>query len=221
MQHNKIRILISDDHPLVLEGIQSCLQAYPHIEVVGVARDGHEALKLAKETSPDIVLMDINMPNLNGLNATELFQEQLPEVKLLILSMHDNKEYITTALMSGARGYVLKDVPTAEIVTAIEAIHIGGTYFSAGVSDMLLQDDGTTKKIAPLTSREQSILLALASGKSNKEVARDFDISVRTVETHRKNIKRKLGINSTAGLTRYAIENGLLQLDSDTPDEEQ
>lgn len=218
MQQNKIRLLIADDHPLVTDGIQSCLLDYTHIEVVGVARNGREALKIAEHAKPDIVLMDINMPDLNGLNATELFQEKFPDIKLLILSMHDNREYITTALMSGAKGYVLKDVPTSEIITAIEAIYVGGTYFSAGVSDLLLSHDDESDRTETLTSREQTILLALASGKSNKEVARDFEISVRTVETHRKNIKRKLRISSTAGLTRYAISNGLLQIDPANPD---
>ncbi|MEM7619744.1 MAG: response regulator transcription factor [Pseudomonadota bacterium] len=214
MQQNKIRILIVDDHPLVTDGIEFCLQDYEHIEVVGIGRNGLEALRMAKNLEPDIVLMDINMPELNGLSAIELFQVKLPEIKILILSMHDNRDYITTALTSGARGYILKDIPTTEIVTAIEAIYVGGTYFSAGISDVLLSVDERLQKTEALTSREQTVLLALAGGKSNKQVAQEFDISVRTVETHRKNIKRKLRISSTAGLTRYAIRNGLLHLHS-------
>jgi len=205
-----IRILIADDHPLVMDGIRSCLETYEHIEVVGEARTGREALDKAEELKPDIVLMDITMPDLNGLDATELFKDRFPEIKLLILSMHDNREYITSALRYGARGYILKDVPSQEIFAAIEAVHRGGTYFSSGVSDILLShaEGGSQESLTP---REQTILLLLAEGKSNKHVARELDISVRTAETHRRNIKRKLNIDSTAGLTRYAIQHGLIR----------
>jgi len=204
-----IRILLVDDHPLVREGLHSCLELYDNIQVIGEAKTGCEALEKASELKPDVVLMDINMPELNGLDATEIFAEKFPDIKLLILSMHNNREYIASALRYGARGYVLKDVPSEEVVAAIEAVHLGGTYFSSGVSKILLayQESDTE---GPLTTREQTILLLLAEGKSNKHVAIELDISVRTVETHRKNIKRKLDISSTAGLTRYAIENGLL-----------
>ena len=205
-----ITVLLVDDHPLVMDGIRSCLETYDHIKVVGTASSGLESLEKAEQLQPEIVLMDINMPDLNGLDATELFRERFPQIKLLILSMHDNREYIATALSFGARGYVLKDVPSKEIVTAIEAVHQGGTYFSSGVSEILLSHgDGETT--GPLTTREQTILLMLSEGKSNKLVARELDISVRTVETHRRNIKKKLDISSTAGLTRYAIEHGLVK----------
>ena len=208
-ENERIRIILADDHPLVLEGIRSCLDMVEDLEIVATTTNGEEALKKAHELSPDIVVLDINMPVLNGLDAIELFQEQLPDIKLLILSMHDNREYISTAIMYGARGYVLKDVPTKEVVAAIQAIHSGGTYFSSGVSNVLM---GTCdpERTGPLTTREQDILLKLVEGLSNKEVARDLGISVRTVETHRRNIKRKLGITSTAGLIRYAIEHGLV-----------
>jgi len=205
-----IRILIADDHPLVMDGIRSCLETFDHIEVVGEARTGREALDKAEELKPDIVLMDITMPDLNGLDATELFKDRFPEIKLLILSMHDNREYVTSALRYGARGYILKDVPSQEIFAAIEAVHRGGTYFSSGVSEILLAHaEGGSQE--SLTTREQTILLLLAEGKSNKHVARELDISVRTAETHRRNIKRKLNIDSTAGLTRYAIQHGLIR----------
>ena len=210
MSQHKIKVMIADDHPLVSEGIQSCLDTYDHIDVVGIAKSGEDALVLANETAPDIVLMDINMPGINGLEATEIFREKFPSIKLLILSMHNTKEYISTAVMHGAKGYVLKDVPTREIVTAIESVNSGGKYFSSGISDLLIEAKRQERQMDSLTSREQSVLLSLANGKSNKEVARELDISVRTVETHRKNIKRKLGISSTAGLTRYAIENGII-----------
>ncbi len=211
IDRERIRILLADDHPLVMEGFRACLEAFAHIDVVATATNGKDALALAREHQPDIVVLDINMPELNGLDATELFKEQMPEIKLLILSMHDNKEYVSTALLHGARGYVLKDVSTREIVNAIVAIHHGGTYFSAGVSELLMNLQSDPVGSNALTTREQTILLLLADGKSNKEVARELDISVRTVETHRKNLKRKLGIGTTAGLTRYVIESGLVQ----------
>ena len=204
-----ISVLLCDDHPLVRDGLRSCLELYDNIEVIGEATTGAEALAKAEELRPDVVLMDINMPELNGLDATEIFAEKYPEIKLLILSMHNNREYISSALRYGARGYVLKDVPSQEVVAAIEAVHLGGTYFSSGVSKILMSYQDSDVE-GPLTTREQTILLLLAEGKSNKHVALELDISVRTVETHRKNIKRKLDISSTAGLTRYAIENGLL-----------
>jgi two-component system nitrate/nitrite response regulator NarL len=209
IDQERIRVLLADDHPLVLEGFRACLETFPHIDIVATATNGKDALALAREHRPDIAVLDINMPELNGLDATELFKEEMPDIKLLILSMHDNKEYVSTALQHGARGYVLKDVSTREIVNAIVAIHHGGTYFSAGVSDLLIDLQTNPDDDHALTTREQTILLLLADGKSNKEVARDLDISVRTVETHRKNLKRKLGIGTTAGLTRYVIESGL------------
>lgn len=206
---NKVRIVLADDHPLVLEGVRSCLETFDHIEIVGAVSNGRDALELAEETLPDIVILDINMPQFNGLDATAEFRRRLPDVKLLILSMHDDKEYIAAAIQHGARGYVLKDVSTREIVTAIEAVHNGGLYFSSGISDVLATLPSQPEPESSLTSREVSVLLLLAEGRSNKEVARELDISVRTVETHRKNLKRKLGISTVAGLTRYVIENGL------------
>ena len=208
---SKIRVLLADDHPLVTEGIRSCLETYNQIEVVGEATTGKEALEKAKDLLPDVVLMDINMPELNGLDAAILFKEQLPDIKLLVLSMHDSREYISRAIQYGARGYVLKDVSSKEIVIAIEAVNNGGTYFSSGVSEILLSnlDDGTQ---GPLTPREQKVLSLVAEGKSNKLIAREPDISLRTVETHRRNVKKKLAVDSTAGLTRYAIKHGLIDV---------
>ncbi|NDR56484.1 response regulator transcription factor [Aliiruegeria sabulilitoris] len=206
---SETRVLIVDDHPMVAEGIKAILESYPDIEVVGTLTNGQEAVEQAAGLAPDVVLMDLNMPNVNGLNATELLLEDNPELKVLILSMHDSPEYISTALGHGARGYVLKDVPTEQIKDAIDRVMAGERYLCTGASDSL--KPATESGREPLTSREQTILLQLAQGKSNKEVAHILDISVRTVETHRKNIKRKLGISSTAGLTRYALEHGVLQ----------
>lgn len=208
--NRSIKVLLVDNHPLVLDGLKAILETYEHIEVVGAAALARTALEIAKSTKPDVVLMDINMPELNGLDAIELFKEQTPATRLLMLSMHDSREYISTSVMYGASGYILKDVSTEEIIEAIDTVAAGGTYFSSGVSDVLLERTGKDHKGKALTTREQAILLLIAAGKSNKDVAGTLDISTRTVETHRKNIKKKLGIATTAGLTRYAIENGLI-----------
>jgi len=204
------KVLLVDDHPLVLEGIRAVIETYSHIEVVGAASSAREALIIAGRTEPDVVMMDINMSDINGLDAIELFKEQHPKSRILMLSMHDSREYISTSVMYGASGYILKDVSTNEIISAIEAVAAGNTYFSSGVSDVLMRDQEAQKFTGPLTTREQSVLLLVAEGKSSRDVAEILQISTRTVETHRKNIKKKLAIGTTAGLTRYAIENGLI-----------
>lgn len=204
-----IRTLIVDDHPMVAEGIQSILETYNDIEVVGTLGDGQSAVDQLTTLAPDVVLMDLNMPGVSGLAATEMMLERRPDTRILILSMHDSPEYIATAMRHGAKGYVLKDVPTDEIRTAIDTVMQGKTYLCTGAAEALEPNISDGHEM--LTGREQTVLLELAMGKSNKEVALDLDISVRTVETHRKNIKRKLDITSTAGLTRYAMEHGVLQ----------
>ncbi|MCI5095240.1 MAG: response regulator transcription factor [Rhodobacteraceae bacterium] len=204
-----VRVLIVDDHPMVAEGIQAILESYDEIEVVGTLGNGKDAVEQSAALSPDVILMDLNMPGLGGLSATEILLEKSPDTRILILSMHDSPEYISTALSHGAMGYVLKDVPTDEIKLAIDTVMKGEQYLCTGAAGSLKPKDGETRE--SLTGREQTILLELAQGKSNKDVAQALEISVRTVETHRKNIKRKLGISSTAGLTRYALEHGMLQ----------
>ncbi|MEM1100253.1 MAG: response regulator transcription factor [Pseudomonadota bacterium] len=203
------RVLIVDDHPMVAEGIEAILEGYDDLEVVGVLGNGRAAVAEVGAAAPDVILMDLNMPEVSGLAATEMILEKHPDIRILILSMHDSPEYISTALNHGARGYLLKDVPTEEIKTAIDTVMAGGQYLCTGAEGAFAPSTRDGRE--PLTSREQTILLELAQGQSNKEVARTLDISVRTVETHRKNIKRKLGISSTAGLTRYAMEHGVLQ----------
>lgn len=204
-----IRILIVDDHPMVTEGIQAILETYDDICVVGTLNNGQDAVDQINDLSPDVVLLDLNMPGLSGLAATEMILEKRPCTRILILSMHDSPEYISTALSHGARGYILKDVPTDEIRTAIDRVMADQEYLCTGAKGSLKPRISDGRE--PLTSREQTILLELAQGHSNKQVAATLNISVRTVETHRNNIKRKLGISSTAGLTRYAMEHGVLQ----------
>ena len=204
-----IRIVIVDDHPMVAEGIQSILESYDDVDVIATLSDGAQIIEQAPALVPDVILLDLNMPGIGGLSTTEILLEQRPETRILILSMHDSPEYITSALSHGAMGYVLKDVPTDEIKIAIDTVMTGQRYLCTGAKGSLEPFDPSGRE--QLTNREQTILLQLAQGQSNRAVAEVLDISVRTVETHRKNIKRKLGISSTAGLTRYAMEHGVLQ----------
>ena len=203
------RVVIVDDHPMVTEGIQSILEGYDDIEVIAALACGQDIIDRIGDLAPDVVLLDLNMPGIGGLSTTEILLERRPGTRVLILSMHDSPEYIASALSHGASGYVLKDVPVDEIKRAIDAVMAGQRYLCTGAQGSLAPF--STPEREQLTNREQTILLQLAQGKSNKEVAGALDISVRTVETHRKNIKRKLGISSTAGLTRYALEHGVLQ----------
>ncbi|MCR8825561.1 response regulator transcription factor [Pseudosulfitobacter koreensis] len=204
-----VRVLVVDDHPMVAQGIQTILESYDDLLVVGSLGNGRDVIDQLDTLKPDVILMDLNMPEMGGLTATELVLERSPDTAVLILSMHDSPEYIASALDHGARGYVLKDVPTEEIKDAIDAVMRGERYLCTGAKGSIEPKPGDLR--VSLTGREQTILLQLAQGMTNKDVARDLDISVRTVETHRKNIKRKLGISSTAGLTRYAMEHGVLQ----------
>ncbi|WP_299030820.1 response regulator transcription factor [uncultured Sulfitobacter sp.] len=204
-----LRIVIVDDHPMVAEGIQSILESYDDVQVVGTLTGGRAVIENLHSLNPDVILMDLNMPEMGGLSATEQVLEQRPGTRIVILSMHDSPEYISSALNHGAMGYLLKDVPTDEIKLAIDTVMRGERYLCTGAQGSLTPKGGGVRET--LTGREQTILLQLAQGQSNKEVALTLDISVRTVETHRKNIKRKLGISSTAGLTRYALEHGVLQ----------
>lgn len=205
----RTKIVIVDDHPMVAEGIQSILESYDDIEVLAMLSTGREAVEHLERLNPDVILMDLNMPDIGGLTATEMVLERRPGTRIVILSMHDNPEYISSALTHGAMGYLLKDVPTDEIKRAIDAVMNGQRYLCTGAQGSIAPKDETAREA--LTDREQTVLLQVASGKSNREVGEILNISVRTVETHRKNIKRKLGISSTAGLTRYAMEHGVLQ----------
>jgi two-component system NarL family response regulator len=201
--------VIVDDHPMVAEGIQSILESYDDIEILATLGNGQAIIDQVETLNPDVILLDLNMPGIGGLTTAEIILEKRPDTRILILTMHDSPEYISSALSHGAAGYVLKDVPTDEIKRAIDTVMTGQRYLCTGAKGSLAPYENPERE--QLTNREQTILLQLAQGKSNKDVAQTLDISVRTVETHRKNIKRKLGISSTAGLTRYALEHGVLQ----------
>lgn len=206
----KIRVLLVDDHMLVLDGLQARLELEGNIDIIATASNGLEALEKAKETQPDLILMDVSMPVLNGLEATKRFKAEQPNIKILMLSMHNDKEYILSLIQSGANGYVLKDVSSEELVQAINTVHQGGTYFSSGASDSLFSLASSAKENEELTKRETAVLKALATGLSNKEIAQTLDISVRTVETHRQNVKNKLDIHTSAGLIKYALAKQLI-----------
>ncbi len=203
-----IKVLLVDDHMLVLDGLKARLELEDNIKVIGIANNGIEALEQSKKLDPDVVLMDVSMPVLNGIEAAKRFQTEQPDKKVLMLSMHQDKEYILSIIQTGASGYVLKDVPAAELVLAIETVIRGGSYFSSGASQALYQVQEEEKE--ELTKRELAVLKELASGAANKTIAHNLSISVRTVETHRQNLKQKLGIHSAAGLTKYAIEHKLI-----------
>lgn len=208
MTREAIRVLLVDNHPLVRDGLRGILDTYPHILVVGAAGDAIEGLAIARETRPDVVLLDINMPKVSGIQAIEMFRAALPACRLLMLSMHDSREYISSSVLRGASGYVLKDVPTEEIVAAIEAVAAGGTFFSTGVADAILERAAKVSADG-LTARETDVLRHIAAGRNNRDIAEALGLSTATVETHRKNLKKKLGIISSAGLVRHALDRGL------------
>ncbi len=208
-----IRLLLVDDHMLVLDGLQARLELEDHIDVIGTASNGLEALEKANTLSPDVVLMDVSMPILNGLEATKRFREKQLPVKILMLSMHNEKEYILSLIHAGANGYVLKDVSSEELIHAITTVHQGGTYFSSGASASLFTESITpeSQNTETLSKREIAVLKEVATGFSNKEIAQTLNISVRTVETHRQNIKNKLEIHTSAGLIKYALDKKLIE----------
>jgi two-component system, NarL family, nitrate/nitrite response regulator NarL len=210
-----IRLLLVDDHPVVRKGLCACLARQEHLRIVGEAGDGPQALDKARQLQPDLMLMDIDLPGMNGLAVAEVLRREQPQIQIVFLSMHSEGEYVMRILQSGARGYVLKHAPTEELVQAIEKVHAGQTYFSPEVAKVALNqivENQGVQKSGALTDRENEVLVHIAGGLSNKEIACKLGVGVRTVETHRERIMRKLDIHSAAGLTRYAISNGLVAL---------
>jgi len=197
------RVMLVDDHPLVRDGLRARLEAVPGLHIVAEASSAEEALQLAATHLIDLALMDINMRGVNGIELTTTLHSQYPEIAVLILSMHDKSEYVIQSMRAGARGYVLKDAPSLDIVQAIETVRRGGIYYSAALAGQL------SAPLPPhdlLTLREREVLRYIANGKSNKQIARELVLSVRTVETHRLNIKRKLAIDGQAELIKFAVE---------------
>ena len=203
-----IRVMLVDDHPLFREGVSARLSMSDEIILVGEAENGHQLLERLEELKPDVVLMDINMPEMNGMDVLEIMAEREDKTKFIILSMHDDKEYIIPVIRLGAYGYMLKDVSGDEMIKAIKVVAKGKKHFSQDVAAILAQEDAE-KSENRLTNREQLILRLISLGYGNKKIAQELNNSVRTVETHKRNITKKLNINTISGLVRYAIKHGI------------
>ena len=207
-----VRILLADDHALVRDGIRMRLEAVENFEIVGEAENGKNAVRLAKELLPDIAMMDISMPEMNGLEATRQINAKHPEIGILVLSIYDTPEYVQNVMQSGANGYILKDVSATEMIAAINAVAAGGFYFSPKVAPSLVRREeiGEGGNVYGLTGRELEVLAAIATGLSNKEIAAKLEISVRTVEAHRLNVRDKVGGGNAAHLAHVARELDLI-----------
>jgi two-component system nitrate/nitrite response regulator NarL len=210
-------VLVVDDHPVVRKGLESCLKNQNRLRVADSASDGNEAVRKARELLPDVILMDIDLPGMDGLAVTELLRKEMPQLKVLILTIHSHQEYLFRIIRSGAHGYVSKTASPDELVRAVEAVYDGEVMFTPEMANAALTEmvnnAGQEPPLAQLTGREREVLALIASGRSNKEIATQLGIGVRTTETHRERIMRKLGIHSIAGLTRFAIQHGVVKLD--------
>lgn len=222
-QERDIRLLIADDHTIVRQGLKKLLEEETGMEVVGEAVDGREALAKAMDLMPDIVLMDLSMPGLHGLEATRQLTKRLPKTRVVILSMHKNEQYVLQALQAGASGYILKDSASEEVATAIRSVSRGDSYLSPSISRVVIEDylrlsspggGGAKSLYETLTVREREIFQLLAEGLKNQEIADRLHVSVKTVETHRAHIMEKLNLNNIAELVKYSIEIGIVQLDT-------
>ena len=217
----KVRLLVADDHKIFRQGIKKLLEEEPDLQVVGEAADGREAVKRATELKPDVILMDIAMANLNGLEATKQIKKVLPDVKVIMLTMHKNEEYVLHSFQVGASGFILKEGAVEELVSAIRSIHQNKSFLSPSISktliDAYLRKMETGKTETPfdlLTDREREVLQLIAEGYTNREVAKTLFISVKTVEAHRAHIMQKLNIHEIARLVKYAIQKGLVDLNA-------
>lgn len=215
---NKIRILLADDHTIMRAGLRLLLERQPDLEVVGETEDGRQAIAVVDSEKPDVVVMDIAMPNLNGIEATRQIAGNHPGIAVVILSMHSDESYVLRALKAGARAYLLKDSAEADLIRAVRAVHEGKSFFSPAVSKTLLEDyvrhlqqRGEEDSYELLTAREREILQLLAEGKANKDVANLLNLSLYTVETHRAHILQKLGLHSVADLILYAVRKGIIR----------
>ncbi len=216
-----IKILLADDHKIVRQGIRTLLATEPDMEVVGEADNGRIILRLVQELSPQVIIMDISMPDLNGIDATRQILSEFPGLKVIALSMHSDSLFVLNMLKAGASGYLLKDCALEELVKAIRTVVANKTYLSPGISDILIRDFMEGWSISTgasvftvLTAREREVLQLMAEGKSTTQIAQTLCVSVKTVEAHRKQVMNKLGIHSVAGLTKYAIREGLTSLDN-------
>jgi len=219
---DKTRVLLAEDHTIVRKGLRSLLDKETGIKVVEEAEDGREAILKAEELYPDVVVMDIAMPGLNGLEATRQIKKRFPDIKIIILTMHANEEYILQSLKAGASGYLIKKAAPAELISAINAVHKGNSFLSPSISRTVIDEYVRRSKeisegeegFEQLTVREREVLQLIAEGRKTREIAELLYISIKTVETHRAHIMNKLDIHSTAELTRYAIRKGIISSDT-------
>jgi len=214
-----ITVLLAEDHMIVREGLKKLLESEKDIEVVGEASDGRQAVEMSRKLNPDVVIMDIAMPQLNGLEATRQIRHSTPAIKIIVLSAHSDDAYIERMSELGATGYLIKQTSAHFLSEAIREVYKGNTFFSPAVSKKLAHQNQKTldrkgkpkKKVISLSTREAEVLQLIAEGKANKQVGAELGISVKTVEKHRENLMQKLDIHDTAGLTRYAIETGVIE----------
>ncbi len=217
MTESTIRVLVADDHAVVREGIRHVLEREPGFEVVAEAANGSEVVELAERHHPDVVVLDISMPGESGLQVAARLRRSVPDARVLILSMHDNTEYVLESVRAGAHGYLLKDTAATELRRAVLAVRAGEAFFSPPIARRLsaavrgdLEREQRTGDLGSLTAREREVLHGIAVGRTNKEIAAELGISHRTVETHRESLMRKLRIRTVAGLTKFALEMGLV-----------
>lgn len=221
MEKKKIKVLIADDHDIVRSGLRMLFQRTPDVVVVGEAGDGEEAVRLAEKIKPDVAILDVSMPKLNGLQATRALKERFPSIRVLILTIHEEEEYIYEMIRSEADGHVLKSANRKEIIDAVHSVASGGQFYSSAISSLMInefirkvkEDEEAPKRPAQsLTKREIEILRLVAHGLSSKEIAEKLFLSVSTINTHRTNLMHKLDIHDTAGLTKYAIRSRLIDV---------
>ena len=214
------RILLVDDHAIIRQGLSSLLEKQPDIEVVGSVEDGRQAVDTVRQLAPDLVIMDISMPNLNGIDAARKITEEINGVKIIALSIHSSRHFVAEMLKAGASGYILKECLFDELVEAIKTVLNGGTYLSPKITGVVIDD--YVKRLSTqyqpegpvLTEREREVLQFLSEGKSTKQIAMQLHVSAKTIESNRRNIMDKLGINSVAELTKYAVREGITPLES-------
>ena len=214
----KIKIIIADDHKLFREGLVNLLSDYEEIEIIENAEDGKEAYEKAILYNPDVIIMDIGMPNINGIEATKMIKKQLPDIKIIALSMHSDKHYIKNMLEAGATGYLFKNCTYNQLIDAIHTVNNGNKYFSEKITDLLIEDyldKGETSKntVDELTPRELEVLKLYAEGKTTKDISVILFVSVKTVGTHKQHILEKLNLKTTGDMVKYALKNGIITLD--------
>jgi two-component system response regulator NreC len=215
-----IRIIVADDHQIVRQGLRLLLAAEPDMEVIAEADNGRKVLKKAQELLPDVIIMDLSMPELNGIEATRQILSEVPETRIIALSMHSDSLFVLNMIKAGASGYLLKDCALEELIKAIRTVVSRKTYLSPGISDILIRDFVTgwqttnSSAFSVLSTREREVLQLMAEGKTTNQIADGLCVSVKTVEAHRKQVMTKLGIHSVAELTKYAIRQGLTSLEA-------